>query len=80
MLGEIDADLVHDGDGERVRLALAGPGNLVIAAVCVVVSNFFFCTGCDLVAAFLPELARGRDLGKVSGWGWSLASRWVRPL
>jgi UMF1 family MFS transporter len=53
-------------------LALAGPGNLVIAIVCVVISNFFFCTGCDLVAAFLPELARGRDLGKVSGWGWSL--------
>ena len=53
-------------------LAFAGPGDLVIAVVCVVVSNFFFCTGCDLVAAFLPELARGRDLGKVSGWGWSL--------
>jgi UMF1 family MFS transporter len=53
-------------------LALAGPGDLAIAAVCVVVSNFFFCTGCDLIAAFLPELARGRNLGKVSGWGWSL--------
>ena len=53
-------------------LALAGPGNLLTAVVCVVVSNFFFCTGCDLIAAFLPELARGRNLGKVSGWGWSL--------
>ena len=37
---------------------------LVTTAGCVL--------GCDLVAAFLPELARGRDLGKVSGWGWSL--------
>jgi UMF1 family MFS transporter len=53
-------------------LALSGPGDLVIAVVCVVISNFFFCTGCDLVATFLPELARGRNLGKVSGWGWSL--------
>jgi len=53
-------------------LALAGPGDLFAAVVCVVASNFFFCTGCDLVAAFLPELARGRNLGKVSGWGWSL--------
>ena len=53
-------------------LALAGPGNLVIAVLCVVISNFFFCTGCDLVAAFLPELARARDMGKVSGWGWAL--------
>ena len=53
-------------------LALAGPGDLGVAVACVVISNFFFCTGCDLVAAFLPELARGRNLGKVSGWGWSL--------
>ncbi|MBE0612384.1 MAG: MFS transporter [Burkholderiales bacterium] len=53
-------------------LALAGPGDLAIAVLCVVVSNFFFCTGSDLIAAFLPELAGGKDLGKVSGWGWSL--------
>ena len=53
-------------------LSLAGPDGLAISVACVVVSNFFFCTGCDLVAAFLPEIARGRDLGKVSGWGWSL--------
>lgn len=53
-------------------LALAGPGDLAVAVACVVISNFFFCTGCDLIAAFLPELARGRNLGKVSGWGWSL--------
>ncbi len=53
-------------------LALVGPGDLAIAVACVVISNFFFCTGCDLVAAFLPELARGRDMGKISGWGWGL--------
>ncbi|MBE0623629.1 MAG: MFS transporter [Burkholderiales bacterium] len=53
-------------------LAGAGPGDLAIAMLGVVISNFFFCTGSDLIAAFLPELARGRNLGKVSGWGWSL--------
>lgn len=53
-------------------LALAGPGDLAIAVFCVVLSNFFFCTGSDIIAAFLPELARGRNLGRVSGWGWSL--------
>lgn len=53
-------------------LAFAGPGDVAIAVAGVVISNFFFCTGCDLIAAFLPELARGRDMGKVSGWGWSL--------
>lgn len=53
-------------------LALAGPGAIVLACVFVVLSNFFFSTGENLIAAFLPELARGRALGKVSGWGWGL--------
>jgi UMF1 family MFS transporter len=53
-------------------LATAGPGALVATCALVVVSNFFFSTGENLIAAFLPELAKGKALGKVSGWGWSL--------
>jgi UMF1 family MFS transporter len=53
-------------------LALAGPGAIALACAFVVLSNFFFSTGENLIAAFLPELARGRALGKVSGWGWGL--------
>lgn len=53
-------------------LALAGPGAVWLALALIVLSNFFFGSGENLIAAFLPELARGRDLGKVSGWGWSL--------
>jgi UMF1 family MFS transporter len=53
-------------------LALAGPGALVLTCMLVAVSNFFFSTGENLIAAFLPELAKGRSLGKVSGWGWGL--------
>ena len=53
-------------------LALAGPGAIALACAFVVLSNFFFSTGENLIAAFLPELARGRSLGKVSGWGWGL--------
>jgi len=53
-------------------LAAIGPGDVAIAAILVAVSNYFFGTGENLVAAFLPELARGPALGKVSGWGWSL--------
>ena len=53
-------------------LALVGPGELVLGIALLVISNFFFGTGENLIAAFLPELARGRALGKVSGWGWSL--------
>ena len=53
-------------------LAAVGPGDVVVAALLVAISNYFFSTGENLVAAFLPELARGPALGKVSGWGWSL--------
>jgi UMF1 family MFS transporter len=53
-------------------LGLAGPGDVALAIVLVALSNFFFGTGENIVAAFLPELARGPALGKVSGWGWSL--------
>ncbi len=49
----------------------AGPGEVAFAVAALVVSNFFFGTGENLIAAFLPELARGSALGRVSGWGWA---------
>ncbi|HEY6043356.1 MAG TPA: MFS transporter [Nitrosospira sp.] len=52
-------------------LYFAGPGDLWLAVTLIVLSNFFFGTGENLIAAFLPELARSGALGKVSGWGWS---------
>jgi len=53
-------------------LALVGTGDLYLAMALLVVSNFFFGTGENLIAAFLPELAQGEAMGKVSGWGWSI--------
>lgn len=53
-------------------LWFAQPGALALAIVCVILANFFFGTGENLIAAFLPELARPKALGRVSGWGWSL--------
>ncbi|MCC7079523.1 MAG: MFS transporter [Burkholderiales bacterium] len=53
-------------------LALAGPGELAAALVFLVVSNFFFGSGENLIAAFLPEIADSRHIGRVSGWGWGL--------
>src|SRR5690606_26276876 len=53
-------------------LGLAEPGDIALACVLLAVSNFFFGTGENLVAACRPELARGRARGKVSGWGWGL--------
>ena len=53
-------------------LGLVGPGELALGIALVILSNFFFGSGENLIAAFLPEIARGRALGKVSGWGWAL--------
>ncbi len=53
-------------------LALVGSGDLWLAIVLIIASNFFYGSGENLCAAFLPELARGETLGRVSGWGWSL--------
>ena len=53
-------------------LSLVGPGDLALAFTLIVVSNVFFGTGENLAASFLPELARGESMGKVSAWGWSL--------
>jgi len=53
-------------------LAIPGPGDIVMAVIFIVISNFFFGSGENLIAGFLPELARGRAMGRVSGWGWGL--------
>ena len=53
-------------------LYFAGPGSLWLAVPLIILSNFFYGSGENLIAAFLPELARGEALGRVSGWGWSL--------
>jgi MFS transporter, UMF1 family len=49
----------------------AGPGAVVLAVALVALSNYFFGTGENLIAAFLPELADSRAMGRVSGWGWA---------
>jgi UMF1 family MFS transporter len=53
-------------------LAAVGRGDLASAIALVILSNFFFGSGENLIAAFLPELAQGEAMGRVSGWGWSL--------
>jgi UMF1 family MFS transporter len=53
-------------------LYFAQPETLWLTIGCVIASNFFFGSGENLIAAFLPEISRTRALGRVSGWGWSL--------
>ena len=48
-------------------LAFAGPGQVALALALIVVSNTAFSTGENVIAAFLPELAREDAMGKLSG-------------
>lgn len=52
-------------------LAFTGPGDIAWGLLIIALSNYFYCVGESIVAAFLPEIARPRALGRVSGWGWS---------
>ena len=48
-------------------LYFASPGAVMLSLLFIVVSNYFFGTGENLIAAFLPELADSRAMGRVSG-------------
>src|SRR6185369_4517434 len=52
-------------------LYFTGPGTVVLAICLIILSNFFFATGENLIAAFLTELADSKAMGRVSGWGWA---------
>ncbi|HSA90520.1 MAG TPA: MFS transporter [Burkholderiales bacterium] len=52
-------------------LYYAAPGAAALALILLILSNYFFGAGENLIAAFLPELADSRAMGRVSGWGWS---------
>jgi UMF1 family MFS transporter len=52
-------------------LYVAQPGAVTLALLLIILANYFFGAGENLIAAFLPELADSRAMGRVSGWGWS---------
>jgi MFS transporter, UMF1 family len=53
-------------------LAFVGPGDVAAAMVLVVIATFMFASGENFIAAFLPEIAAPQDMGRISGYGWSL--------
>jgi len=53
-------------------LTLAGPGQVTLALIFFTIANFAYSSGENLIASFLPEIARPEDMGKISGLGWSL--------
>ena len=55
-----------------VLLGFAGPGDIGFAMAFVILASFMFASGENLIAAFLPEIARQDDMGRISGYGWTL--------
>lgn len=53
-------------------LTQAGPGDLWLAVVAVVISNYCYGVSDSSIASFLPEISAPHALGRVSGWGWGL--------
>ena len=47
------------------------PGDVLLALVCIIISNTFYSYGESLTAAFLPELAKPEAVGRISAWGWA---------
>lgn len=52
-------------------LTKSGPGVVGLSLIALAISNYFYCVGESIIAAFLPEIAQPHALGRVSGWGWS---------
>jgi UMF1 family MFS transporter len=53
-------------------LALAGPGDVALAVVLVVLSAYGFALGESFIASFLPDLGPPDSLGRISGMAWGL--------
>jgi len=55
-----------------VLLGFVGPGDVVLGMVFVILATLMFASGENFIAAFLPEIADQKEMGRISGYGWSL--------
>ncbi len=53
-------------------LSTVGPENVALAVLLLTISSVAFTSGENLIAAFLPEIASNKNMGRISGYGWSL--------
>ncbi len=53
-------------------LYFTGPGDILLASLLIILSSLMFYIGEGLIAAFLPEISNKNNIGKISGYGWSL--------
>ncbi|MCE9498941.1 MAG: MFS transporter, partial [Leptospira sp.] len=48
------------------------PGMIFLGVLLIILSNFFFASGENFASSFLPFLGPKEDLGKISGYAWSI--------
>ncbi|MCR4347915.1 MAG: MFS transporter [Sulfuricaulis sp.] len=53
-------------------LGFVGPGDVVLGMTFVILATLMFASGENFIAAFLPEIASQKEMGRISGYGWSL--------
>jgi MFS transporter, UMF1 family len=53
-------------------LGSVGPGDVALAMGLAILATLMFASGENFIAAFLPEIADQKDMGRISGYGWSL--------
>ena len=53
-------------------LGFVGRGDVVLGMTLVILASLMFASGENFIAAFLPEIAGQEDMGRISGYGWSL--------
>jgi UMF1 family MFS transporter len=52
-------------------LFFAREGNILLALTFFIIANIGFSAGEGFIAAFLPEIAKPEEMGKISGYGWA---------
>ncbi|MBL4608409.1 MAG: MFS transporter [Pseudomonadales bacterium] len=53
-------------------LAVPDENSLTLSCTFLIISAMCFSYGENLIAAFLPEISNEKNIGKISGYGWSL--------
>jgi UMF1 family MFS transporter len=53
-------------------LSLVGPGDIALGMTLIILATIMYSAGENLIAAFLPEIASPEEMGRLSGYGWSI--------
>lgn len=55
-----------------ILLGFVGRGDVALGMALVILATLMFASGENFIAAFLPEIADQKEMGRISGYGWSL--------